>query len=63
MNLEQLVGRYFRLNQELLEAGNTRPSQARLVGRLAADIEVTKREIESFRAMGHGVPAEFRQAA
>ena len=63
MSLEQLVGRYFRLNQELLDAGNAQPRQARRVSRLAVDIEVTKREIESFRATGHRVPAEFRQAA
>ena len=45
MALEQLMGRYFRLKQELAMAHGSQPWQAGRIDRLANDLAQTEREI------------------
>lgn len=45
MDLEQLMGRYFRLKQELSIAYRAQPWNSARVDRLADDLAATEREI------------------
>ena len=47
MGIEQLMGRYFRLQQELARAYNARPWQSTRIDRLAGELAATEREIAS----------------
>ena len=47
MELEPLMGRYFRLKRELSVAYRDRPWQARKIDRLANELTVAEREIAS----------------
>jgi hypothetical protein len=49
MNLEQLMGRYFRLKQELAIAYQALPWQSWRIDRLANELANTEREIAAFR--------------
>jgi bifunctional DNA-binding transcriptional regulator/antitoxin component of YhaV-PrlF toxin-antitoxin module len=50
MNLEQLMGRYSRLQQELSTAYSTRPWQSDQIDRLTNEIASTEREIAALQA-------------
>ena len=45
MDLEQLMGRYFRLKQELAIAYKAQPWQSGRIDRLADELAATEREI------------------
>jgi len=45
MSLEQLMGRYFRLTQELAIVRKAQPWQLGLIDRLAGELELVEREI------------------
>ncbi|HWH81552.1 MAG TPA: hypothetical protein VNU71_04880 [Burkholderiaceae bacterium] len=47
MSIEQLMGRYFRLQQELSIAYNARPWHSTRIDRLAGELAATEREIAS----------------
>lgn len=49
MELEQLMGRYFRLKQELSIAYRAQPWQSGRIDRLADDLAATEREIASLQ--------------
>jgi hypothetical protein len=50
MNLDQLMGRYFRLKQELSIAYRQQPWQSNRIDRLADDLASTEREIAALQA-------------
>jgi hypothetical protein len=52
MNLDQLMGRYFRLKQELSIAYRQQPWQSNRIDRLADDLASTEREIAALQAAG-----------
>ena len=52
MNLEQLMGRYFRLQQELSIAYRQQPWQSTRIDRLADDLSSTERDIAALQATG-----------
>ena len=45
MSIEQLMGRYFRLQQELAVATAARPWNSRRIDRLAQELAATEREL------------------
>jgi len=45
MRLEQMMGRYFRLAQELAIARKSKPWQTGLIARLAKELTLVEREI------------------
>ncbi len=47
MDLEQLMGRYFRLKQELAAAYRAQPWHSNMIDRIADDLACTEREIAS----------------
>lgn len=49
MHLEQLMGRYFRLKQELSMAYRQQPWHSARVDRLADDLAATEREIAALQ--------------
>ena len=49
MRLENLMGRYFRLQQELAIAYKQQPWQAGRIDRVADDLAATEREIASLK--------------
>lgn len=49
MQLEQLMGRYFRLKQELAVAYRERPWHGARIDRLADDLTSTEREIAALQ--------------
>lgn len=49
MNLDQLMGRYFRLMQELSIAYRAQPWHSARIDRLADDLAATEREIVAVR--------------
>ena len=49
MELEQLMGRYFRLKQELAMTYRAQPWQSARVDRLADDLAATEREIAALQ--------------
>ena len=61
MELEQLMGRYFRLQQELSLAYREQPWHSARVDRLADDLAATEREIAARQPVdeqcGDGVPS------
>ena len=50
MELEPLMGRYFRLRQELAIAYRARPWLGNRIDRLAEDLAATEREIGALQA-------------
>lgn len=56
MELEPLVGRYFRLKQELSIAYQARPWQSSSIDRLANALADTEREIASLQARSSAAP-------
>jgi hypothetical protein len=54
MELESLMGRYFRLKQELSIAYRAHPWHAKMIDRLAADIAATEREIGALQSASLG---------
>jgi hypothetical protein len=50
MSIEQLMGRYFRLKQELSIAYRQQPWQSHRIDRLADDLASTEREIAAMQA-------------
>lgn len=48
-HLEQLMGRYFRLKQELAQAYREQPWNGSRVDRLADDLSATEREIAALQ--------------
>jgi hypothetical protein len=63
MKLEQLMGQYFRLKQELSTAYATYPWHSARINRLANDLARTEQEIAVQRAHGESVPSELRNVA
>jgi hypothetical protein len=55
MSLEQLMGRYFRLAQELAIARKSQPWQTGLIARLAKELTLVEREVA-----GRGTPGSPR---
>ena len=51
MELEPLMGRYFRLRQELSIAYRSRPWLGNRIDRLADDLAATEREIGALQAV------------
>lgn len=49
MHLEQLMGRYFRLKQELSVAYRQQPWHSARIDRLADDLSATEREIAALQ--------------
>lgn len=49
MDLEQLMGRYFRLKQELSIAYRAKPWHSGRIDRLADDLAATEREIAALQ--------------
>ena len=49
MDLEQLMGRYFRLKQELSIAYRAQPWHSAKIDRLADDLAATEREIAALQ--------------
>ena len=49
MDLEQLMGRYFRLKQELASAYREQPWHGARVDRLADDLAATERQIAALQ--------------
>jgi len=49
MRLEQLMGRYFRLKQELVVAYREQPWHGARIDRLADDLSATEREIAALQ--------------
>lgn len=49
MHLEQLMGRYFRLKQELANAYREKPWHVARIDRLADDLSAAEREIASLQ--------------
>jgi len=57
MSLEQLMGRHFRLKQELSIAYRSQPWHSGRIDRLADDLAGTEREIANLR-QAHRQPSE-----
>ncbi len=51
MDLEQLMGRYFRLKQELAIAHRAQPFQSGRIDRLADELQSTERAIEALQPL------------
>jgi len=51
MDLEELMGRYFRLKQELAIAYRAQPWQTARLDRLAEDLAATEKEIVAARSV------------
>jgi hypothetical protein len=62
MKLEQLMGQYFRLKQDLSVAYTTYPWHSARINRLANDLSRVEREIAAQRAT-EKMPAELRHIA
>jgi hypothetical protein len=63
MELEQLMGRYFRLKQELAVAYQMHPWRSGRINRLANEIAVTEREIAAHQSTNRTTPSELRSVA
>lgn len=63
MELEPLMGRYFRLRQELSIAYRIRPWQSDRIDRLAEDLAATEREIGAMQSAPPRVEAIPQGAA
>ncbi|MEP7296083.1 MAG: hypothetical protein ABI702_07830 [Burkholderiales bacterium] len=64
MNLEQLMGRYFRLQQELSIAYRQQPWQNTRIDRLADDLSSTERDIAALQAgRARPIPQPRQRAA
>jgi len=63
MNLEQLMGRYFRLRQELSIAYNAHPWQTGRIDRLTTELASTERDIVARQSVVQCPLAVFQQAA
>jgi|KBSMisStandDraft_5_1062788.scaffolds.fasta_scaffold2892380_1 hypothetical protein len=60
MNLEQLIGRHFRLQQELGIAYSTVPWHTGRIDRLTNDLAATEREIAALEALQQHQPGVTR---
>ncbi len=63
MSLEQLMGRYFRLKQELAIVRQSHPWQSGLISRLANELAAVEREIIASQPSHPPASAEFQRAA
>lgn len=63
MDLEQLKGRYFRLQQELSIAYSTVPWNSGRIDRLARDIAAAERAIAALTSADQRFPIDSRLAA
>lgn len=64
MNLEQLIGRYLRLKEELSVAYSALPWNVKRIDRLAREIASTEHAIRALRSATPQASAdEFRHAA
>ena len=63
MSLEQLMGRYFRLTQELAIARKAQPWQTGPIAQLAKELTLVEREIAASRHPGQPLPSAMRHAA
>ena len=67
MNLEQLIGRYLRLKEELGVAYSAVPWNVRRIDRLAREIAATEHAIRALRSSTQQLPSavdnEIRHAA
>jgi hypothetical protein len=63
MDLEQLTGRYFRLQQELASAYSAIPWNHGRIDRLARDLASTEREIAAMTSADHDFNVDTRLAA
>jgi len=63
MSLEQLMGRYFRLAQELAIARKSQPWQTGSIARLAKELTLVEREIAGSRHPRQPPPNAMRHAA
>jgi SMC interacting uncharacterized protein involved in chromosome segregation len=63
MSLEQLMGRYFRLTQELAIARKAQPWQTGLMARLAKELMLVEREITALRSPRQPLPNAMPHAA
>jgi hypothetical protein len=63
MKLEQLMGRYFRLKQDLSVAYTTYPWRSARIDRLADELSRVEREIAAQRTGDKLVPSELRDIA
>ena len=63
MDLEQLTGRYFRLQQELAIAYSVVPWNSRRIDRLARDLAAAERAIAALASADLRFPANARLAA
>ena len=62
MSLDQLMGRYFRLKQELSIAYKSHPWHSARIDRLADEIVRTELEIASMKSVGHAPMPALRNA-
>ena len=63
MSLEQLMGRYFRLTQELAIARKAQPWQTGLIARLAKELTLVEQEIAASGQPRQPLPSALRHAA
>jgi len=63
MNLEQLMGRYFRLKQELSMAYSAHPWQTGRIDRLTTELASTERDIVARESAVPRSEGAFQQAA
>lgn len=63
MRLENLMGRYFRLQQELAIAYKQQPWQAGRIDRVADDLAATEREIAALGLASRRMPGDGQGAA
>ena len=63
MNLEQLTGRYFRLQQELATAYSVIPWSNGRINRLARDLAAAERAIAALTSADQRFPIDARLAA
>ena len=63
MDLEQLTGRYFRLQQELATAYSAVPWNSGRIDRLTRDLVSTEREIAALTSTDQGFNVDTRLAA
>ena len=63
MSVEQLMGRYFRLTQELAIVRNAQPWQAGLIARLQRELALVEHDIAASRPPRQPLPNAMGHAA
>lgn len=63
MNIEQLMGRYFRLKQELAIVRRSHPWHHGMINRLAGELAAVEREIATMQPQEPIAPPQFQRAA